>query len=61
MDHNSSRKASRNKLINELKICSPNIWAPKLQRTIEYNFKKSPNFEKDFNYLIRLLISKQTT
>lgn len=43
--------ANRNKKINELKICSPNIWLPKLKRTIEYNFKKSPNFDEGYQLL----------
>lgn len=44
-------KANRNKLINELQICSPNNWVPKFQRTIDYNFKKSPNFEEGLQLL----------
>ena len=52
-------KASRNKLINELKICSPNNWVPKFQRTIEYNFHKSPNFEEGFQ-LFNTIINFQT-
>jgi len=52
-------KANRNKLINELKICSSNNWKPKLQRTIEYNFKKSPNFEEGFQ-LFNTIINFKT-
>ena len=43
--------ANRNKKINELKICSPSIWLPKLKRTIEYNFKRSPNFDEGYQLL----------
>ena len=51
--------ANRNKLINELKICSPNNWAAKLQRTIEYNFKKAPNFEEGYQ-LFQSIINFKT-
>ena len=51
--------ANRNKLINELKICSPNHWLPKFKRTIEYSFKKTTNFDKGFQ-LFNTIINSNT-
>ena len=47
--------ANRNRLINELKICSPNNWAPKLKRNIDYNFKKSQNFKEGYELFSRII------
>jgi hypothetical protein len=47
--------ANRNKLINEIEICSPNNWVPKLKRTIEYHFNKSPNFEGGYKLLNKII------
>jgi hypothetical protein len=50
--------ANRNKLINELKICSPNNWAPKLKRTIEYSFKNAPNFDEGYQFFNTIINCK---
>ena len=52
------KDASKNKLINEIQICPTEQWIPKLQRTILYNFRKSPNFEEGYKLFNKILSCK---
>ena len=49
------KNANRNRMINEIEICDKSLWLPKFERSILYNFRKSPNFEEGYQILKGIL------
>ena len=48
--------ASRNKLINEIKILPHSEWFPKLSRTINYNYKNDKHYKEFYPLLEDILL-----
>ena len=49
------KKASQNKLINQIEIADDASWKSKMLKTIEFNYKKAPNFESAFGLIQEVL------
>jgi hypothetical protein len=55
------KKASQNKLINEIEISDYTNWKAQFLQQIEFNYKKAPHFETIFFWLKKTLETKQFT
>ena len=45
------KKASQNRLINEIELAIDNAWLKQFYKTIEYNYKKAPYFEEAYRLI----------
>lgn len=54
-------EASQNKLINTIAIQKKELWLPKLLKTIEQSYKKSPQFEEIFPIIQSIFQSEYST
>ena len=53
------KKASQNKLINEIETADYTAWKKQFLQQIDFNYKKAPHFETIFSWLKETLDAKQ--
>lgn len=55
------KKASQNKLINEVEVLIDNNWVEQFYKTLEHNYKNAPNFNETFELVQVIFSSKYST